>query len=311
LNLPLTRMFGLSPRGISCDADGAFFDSVPLLKRSPEGKWEPRDSSDISEDLSAHCGLPIDVFPKAAGFAAMARALNAGALAHAQLVAIHLRIPEASPLGKSASPDARIRFIRELHRSGLLKANWDPSKHLRWPAGAPDRQGGQFAPTGQAVGEPGIGHNQGPPLEDEVGIEGELEAGVEATGEVAAEAAGAMVAAAAALATGILLATTEPLNDDEHITLPKTHGHHPWPKYLGGAVKQSLTNLPADLHIQYHRELNEVAPTKPGSSHYENLSASQKEKVFRDVLEKIRAFDAEYGTHLYEDMLKNGFPESE
>ncbi len=39
-----------------------------------------------------------------------------------------------------------IKFIRDLHWSGMLKADWDPDEHPRWPAGSPDSRGGQFAP---------------------------------------------------------------------------------------------------------------------------------------------------------------------
>jgi hypothetical protein len=83
-------------------------------------------------------------------------------------------------------------FKRHIEAARLLaKAGpWDSSKHPRWPAGAPESQGGRFAPAGSsgswvaslpdtdkpptelpqievpAVPPPGIGHNQGPPLEE-------------------------------------------------------------------------------------------------------------------------------------------------
>ncbi len=49
---------------------------------------------------------------------------------------------------------------------------FDGAKHPRWPSGAPDSQGGQFAPADEAgapvipVTSRGIGDNGGPPLED-------------------------------------------------------------------------------------------------------------------------------------------------
>jgi len=49
---------------------------------------------------------------------------------------------------------------------------FDEAKHPRWPSGAPDSQGGQFAPADEAgapvipVTSRGIGDNGGPPLED-------------------------------------------------------------------------------------------------------------------------------------------------
>lgn len=49
------------------------------------------------------------------------------------------------------------------------KAAVDDPKHPGWPAKTPDGKGGQFRPkdgqTVVAANEPGIGHNQGPPLE--------------------------------------------------------------------------------------------------------------------------------------------------
>lgn len=39
-------------------------------------------------------------------------------------------------------------LVRQLRISGLLKQDWDPQKHPRWPAGSPDSVGGQFAPAG-------------------------------------------------------------------------------------------------------------------------------------------------------------------
>ena len=53
--------------------------------------------------------------------------------------------------------------------SNAAKAAVDDPKHPGWPAKTPDGKGGQFRPkdgqTVVAANEPGIGHNQGPPLE--------------------------------------------------------------------------------------------------------------------------------------------------
>jgi hypothetical protein len=46
---------------------------------------------------------------------------------------------------------------------------WDPEKHPRWPAGAPDRQGGEFAPadeSGAAIIPVAWPSNDGPPLDE-------------------------------------------------------------------------------------------------------------------------------------------------
>ena len=96
----LTREFRLSPpgsdRGVCCDANGAFVDSILLLKRlnstGLEG-WEPRDSDELSRDLSSRYGLPIDLSSKSAGLRAIASSLNTGDIARAQIGALLLRIP--------------------------------------------------------------------------------------------------------------------------------------------------------------------------------------------------------------------------
>lgn len=128
-------------------------DSIPLLKRVREEgfeRWAPRAAGDISEELGEHYGLPIDVASKAAGLVALARALNENRVAHAQFLAPHLEFPSAPLLMKrGVAREDVIRFIRELYWSGLIKADWDPDEHPRWPAGAPDSQGGQFAPKGE------------------------------------------------------------------------------------------------------------------------------------------------------------------
>jgi len=153
----LIREFRLAPpecgRGVSCDANGAFVGAVALLQRPNiygEDLWEPRDYAQISEQLGLQFGLPIDVSKKAGGLKAICNALNEGDVARAQIAAVLLGIPELPTLAKGVRFDSdMIKFIRDLHWSGLIKADWDPDEHPRWPAGAPESQGGQFAPTGE------------------------------------------------------------------------------------------------------------------------------------------------------------------
>lgn len=82
------------------------------------------------------------------GLGAICRALNRGDLIHAQIATLHLQIPDPPAFTKAANPDAAIDLVRQLRISGLLKQDWDPQKHPRWPAGSPDSVGGQFAPAG-------------------------------------------------------------------------------------------------------------------------------------------------------------------
>lgn len=151
--------FHLSPpgrgRGLSCDANGAFVGNILLLKRSlvaGRERWEPRDSGELSKAIGASFGIPIDMSSKMGGVRAISNALNEGDVARAQIATVLLGIPdlpELPVLSKGACGPADLRkFVDELKWSGLLKADWDPDEHPRWPAGAPDSQGGQFAPKG-------------------------------------------------------------------------------------------------------------------------------------------------------------------
>lgn len=157
----MIREFRLSPggkgQGVSCGENGAFFGSIPLLKRSSvngNDYWQPIDSEQLSEDIGKQFDLPIDMSRKKGGLKTIADALNAGDVARAQIAAVLLGIPNPPRLFKNASArDDMIKFIRDLHWSGMIKTDWNPDEHPRWPAGAPDSQGGQFAPKGSGESE--------------------------------------------------------------------------------------------------------------------------------------------------------------
>jgi hypothetical protein len=147
--------FRLSPvgkGGVSCDEGGAFVGAVPMLvrtRRHGRDEWRPRDCDDLSHEMSGQFGLPIDMSSKRGGLRAIANAFNDSDMARAQVATLLLRIPNPPTLSKGApSRQEMIKLAGELHWGGLLKADWDPDQHPRWPAGAPDSQGGQFAPKG-------------------------------------------------------------------------------------------------------------------------------------------------------------------
>jgi hypothetical protein len=154
------RRFVLSDEsgtGIFCGKDGVFAGGVPLLERTcctgPGGhdQWQPRPVSQINRDLSKCFGLPIEFDQKMGGLQAIARALSRGDIIHAQMAALHLEIPDPPALATSAQRPGEITDLaHQLRASGLLKADWDPAKHPRWPAGSPDGIGGEFAPAGAA-----------------------------------------------------------------------------------------------------------------------------------------------------------------
>ena len=154
---PSRRWFRLLPEpkpgGVSCGTDGLFVGAVPLLERisawNGADEWQPRSGDELDRDLSALFDLPISCSRKAAGIAAVARALNKGDLVLAQITALHLQIPDLPPLAKATQTIADLVDLAvQLDKCGLLKADWDPSKHPRWPAGSAGGTGGEFAPAG-------------------------------------------------------------------------------------------------------------------------------------------------------------------
>jgi hypothetical protein len=114
---------------VSCDANGAFVGSIPLLKRSNahgNDRWEPRDIANLSTQLSSSFGVPVDMASKLGGLRAICNALNEGNVARAQIATVLLGIPDTPALAKDVrSRDATIKFFRKLHWSGLIALNDD------------------------------------------------------------------------------------------------------------------------------------------------------------------------------------------
>ena len=86
------------------------------------------------------------------------------------------------------------------------------------------------------------------------------------------------------------------------------HGHHPWPKYLGGPFKQKLTKLGRKLHEKYHKGLDQILPRHIGKKHYDALSDIEKKAMLKDLAGFTETFDAKHGTNLLRDAMANGMP---
>lgn len=143
--------------GISCNEHGLFVGGTPLLQRSSSpgiaANWQPRPQPDLDRELGKRYGLPVAIDGKIAGLRTVARALEQGNLTRAQIAALHLRLPDPPALTKTARAGAEvIDLARRLQESRLLKENWNPGKHPRWPAGSDGGIGGQFAPSDAAGG---------------------------------------------------------------------------------------------------------------------------------------------------------------
>jgi hypothetical protein len=135
-----------------------FIGGIPLLEQDhgAGNRWRPRATSDLNRDLSRRYGLPVEFDRKIDALGAVAAALGRGDLIHAQITTLHLEIPAPPPLGKSIETQTEIIDLAlRLRASRLLKADWDPAKHPRWPAGSPGSIGGEFAPAGTASGDSG------------------------------------------------------------------------------------------------------------------------------------------------------------
>lgn len=131
--------------GVYFGTEGVFVGNIPLLDGSAgETSWSVRPIADLNEELSVRYRLPIDVGAKANALALIARALNRGDFATGAIATVQMQFPRP-PLAKAVeTEDEIIARAFQLHRSGLLKGEWDPSKHPR--RGAPPNRA-WFAPV--------------------------------------------------------------------------------------------------------------------------------------------------------------------
>lgn len=139
------RLFRLSPDGIECDANGLRVGDVALLARDDESAWVLRDQRELNRDLSRAYGFPVDVGPRRAGLAAIAKALRDRNIAKAQIATLLLQFPDPPTLaGGCVVKLNRDRLARDLVACRLLKADGDwEEKHPR--TGSPPNAG-WFAP---------------------------------------------------------------------------------------------------------------------------------------------------------------------
>ena len=142
------RRFALSADrdrgGVSCNPQGVFVGDVPLLE-SRNGRWAVRPVAELNNELSACYRIPVDIAAKLGALTLIANALNRGDMAMAAIAAVQMQFPDPPPLAKGAEAvDEIIRRAAELCRGGLLKADWDPTKHPR--TGEPPNRG-WFAPV--------------------------------------------------------------------------------------------------------------------------------------------------------------------
>ena len=76
------------------------------------------------------------------------------------------------------------------------------------------------------------------------------------------------------------------------------HGHHAFPKYLGGLKQQALAYIPAALHYLYHQEVDKIIQLPRSGKGYRKLSRSEREVIMERLQAHARNFDQRYGTNI-------------
>jgi hypothetical protein len=166
------HVFRLADGGVQCGERGLFVGSTPMLGRSqtPDGAetWFVRPNDELDHELSEAYGLPVDVAAKRERLTSVARALGRGDLALAQIGALLLRFPDPPALAKDGAAAGSLALADLLFESGLLKADWDQSKHPRtqeppnrgWFAAKPDAPGSNRLALRESAAE----ESESPPL---------------------------------------------------------------------------------------------------------------------------------------------------
>jgi hypothetical protein len=144
------------PHELSCDRHGAFVGKIPLLERvqgqSGREVWQIRSIPQLNLALSAGYGLAVDFTGKLGGIATIAKALNAGNIALAQIATVQLRLPDLPRLAKDDALGRleKVTLAVLLSQSGVLEianqngrlagssvAKRDVSNEPRIPRGQP------------------------------------------------------------------------------------------------------------------------------------------------------------------------------
>jgi hypothetical protein len=231
-----------------------------------------------------HYGLPIDMSSKTGGLRAIANALNEGNVPRAQIGTVLLGIPDPPQLSKGiGSRDEMVRFICDLHWSGMLK--WDSCDVLEKAGFNPDEprdERGRW--TNDGAGMSAASRDPRIQLAD---------AGMsDASDDPVAEAA--VRASAAARLDGehqasnddtphIILAAAE--DEDERDSRFGIGGNHPPIEEL---IPQKLLQSPAGPPVQFFDNLADIS----GPGDEANLEMGQL--LMNNLLHAIHELDPNY-----------------
>ncbi|MBV8662351.1 MAG: hypothetical protein JO107_04550 [Hyphomicrobiales bacterium] len=149
------RQFRLRKHGVACDENGFTVGGVALLDRSASqhrASWRVRPLADLDAELTERYGLAVDISRKVQGIAIVARALDNGDIALAQIAALLLQFPDPTEFGEHGAEGRALGALAtELTFSNLLKGDWNPDDHPR--TGMPPNPG-WFAPVPKASRPP-------------------------------------------------------------------------------------------------------------------------------------------------------------
>ena len=123
----------VEPYGLACTDEGVFiWPGVPLVEK--RGVSFARVSErDIANTAGVLFGPDVLHGPLIPTLERAARFLERGQLGAAQEIIANLPLPPLTTFGQ--------------HLTRVASGVFDPDKHPRWPAGSPDRTGGEFRPA--------------------------------------------------------------------------------------------------------------------------------------------------------------------
>ena len=131
----------------SCDEQGAFLGSIPLLTKSSMG-WVPRTTDELNQSLSTYLGYAVDIAAKRSGLAVAAKALNRNDLVLARIATVQLALSDLDPRRPISESFSWFDFEERTGATDKIgKAAPDDLKHPGWPTGTSGGLGGKFRPT--------------------------------------------------------------------------------------------------------------------------------------------------------------------
>ncbi|HWK46205.1 MAG TPA: hypothetical protein VNT30_15900 [Stellaceae bacterium] len=154
---PLVDVFRLtdSPdrKGLCCDKIGVAWGPLALLDKKTDHRmvdtFTVRDQGDLERIIDTAFGIKVDFSSRISTLRLVAKSLNAGDIGHAQMMALHLKLPELP----DAATSTRLQIAEKLVKLGF-DINQPRDEHGRWTdGGSAATDGAKLVPL-QAIIEP-------------------------------------------------------------------------------------------------------------------------------------------------------------